>query len=288
MKFINTGADAYIPDGSNLETALKRTNGGCVGIGAHQDDLEIFAMHGIGQCYGRTERMFTGITVSNGAGSVRKGNYAALSDEQMVAKRHEEQQKAAAAGKYSAQFQLHYNSRDIKGANPLKGAALAEEIHQILLLARPETVYAHNPFDKHETHVAVLRATLQALRKLPPGQQPKHFYGCEVWRGLDWLPETLKVYLDVSPYKDLQEKLINCHDSQIAGSKNYTQATLGRELANATYADSYAFDTAEAVTYAIDLMPFLKQPQLTLEEFTQRCTDAFADQILSSARTYVL
>ena len=35
----------YVPDGSDLSSALARTTH--LAIGAHQDDLEIFAYHGI-------------------------------------------------------------------------------------------------------------------------------------------------------------------------------------------------------------------------------------------------
>jgi LmbE family N-acetylglucosaminyl deacetylase len=286
MKLINAGAEIFIPDGTDFDTAMRRAKGGCLAVGAHQDDLEIFAMHGIGKCYGRKDQMFVGITVTDGGNSARKGKYASLSDEQMIAKRHAEQNQAAKEGGYAAQFQLHYKSRDIKGAKPAKGDALVEEIHQILLHAAPNVIYAHNPFDKHDTHCAVLRATIKALRKLPAARQPKEVYGCEVWRGLDWVPDGKKVALDVSGHKSLQAKLIACHDSQIAGSKNYIEATLGRETANATYSDFNALDATEAVIYAVDLMPLLKDPQMTLQDFTSGFTSSFSEALRSSAEIY--
>ena len=41
-------------------------------------------------------------------------------------------------------------------------------------------------------------ATLHAIRRMPVGQRPKLFYGCEVWRDLDWLNDDEKVRLDTS------------------------------------------------------------------------------------------
>jgi LmbE family N-acetylglucosaminyl deacetylase len=45
-----------------------------LGIGAHQDDLEFMAFHGILACFRmRDDRWFGGVTCTNGAGSSRTG-----------------------------------------------------------------------------------------------------------------------------------------------------------------------------------------------------------------------
>ena len=59
---------ACVPNGEAVEAALRRTTH--VGIGAHQDDLEIMAYHGIAQCIGDNMRWFGGITCTDGAGSL--------------------------------------------------------------------------------------------------------------------------------------------------------------------------------------------------------------------------
>ena len=97
MKLHNPGAEIFVPDNEALPNALARTTH--LGIGAHQDDLEIMAFHGIAECYGRTDRWFTGVTCTNGAGSPRAGLYTDFTDEKMRQVRREEQRQAAAVGR---------------------------------------------------------------------------------------------------------------------------------------------------------------------------------------------
>ena len=86
-------ADIYIPDGTDLTTALKRTTH--LAIAAHPDDIEILAFHGISECYQRNDRWFSGITVTDGSGSPRSGPFRGVSDDTMVEVRRDEQRKAA-------------------------------------------------------------------------------------------------------------------------------------------------------------------------------------------------
>lgn len=278
--------EVFIPDGVDPVSAFKRTAGGGVGIGAHPDDLEIMAVHGIGLGFNRSDQMFTGITVTDGRGSARKGGFAAFSDDQMAKIRHGEQIEAAKIGKYSAQFQLQFQSDDIKGANPVHGEALVQRLFDILLVTQPKTIYMHNPFDEHESHNAVARATIMALRRLPADKRPANVYGCEVWGGLDWVTPERKVALDVSAYTALQKRLIACHNSQIEGSKNYIRATLGREFGHATYTESHKLDSAMAMNYALDLRPLVDNSQLSFQEFARQHIDAMAAKILARAGIY--
>ena len=78
MKLHNQHADVFVPDGSDPDAALARTTHLCVS--AHQDDIEIMAYHGIVECFGRTDRWFTGVVVTNGAGSPREGIYGQWTD----------------------------------------------------------------------------------------------------------------------------------------------------------------------------------------------------------------
>ena len=54
MKFKNETAQIFIPDGLPAAEALARTTH--LAIGAHQDDLEIMAYHGILACFDSPER----------------------------------------------------------------------------------------------------------------------------------------------------------------------------------------------------------------------------------------
>jgi LmbE family N-acetylglucosaminyl deacetylase len=279
-------ATVTIPDGVDLASAFARVRGGSLGIGAHQDDLEIMAIHGIGLAYAKTTEKFAGVTVTDGRGSPRKGPYKNLTDDQLANIRHGEQNEAARQGHYAAQFQLDYASRDIKGKDPARNDELVAAIRAILLETRPNTIYTHSPFDLHETHVAVTRATLMALKSLPKEDRPANIYGCEVWGSLDWLSPAHKVQLDVTSHIALWKKLIACHDSQAKGSKNYVAATIGRAFANATFQDPRTADKAKAITLAVDLRPLLDDSKLDLGWFTRQHLKPFVLETIQRADLY--
>jgi len=274
MKFNNPTADFYVPDGTEPGAALSRTTHLCVG--AHQDDIEIMAYHGIAECFGRKDRWMTGVVVTNGAGSSRTGLYADFTDEDMRAIRRQEQRKAAYVGEYAVQIQLDYTSAQVKDP---KETAVINDLTAIFTAARAEVVYLHNPADKHDTHVGSLARALAALRGLPKEAQPKEVYGCEVWRSLDWLVGADKVVLPSSAYPNVAASLVGLFDSQISGGKRYDLATAGRRLANATYFDSHASDVETAASYVVDLKPLLDNPELSLEEYTLSMVERFADDV---------
>ena len=263
MKFSQPAADVLVPDRRPLADALARTTHLC--LAAHQDDIEIMAYHGIAACYGRKDRGFTGVVVTDGAGSPRTGRFAKFTDEEMKAVRRDEQRRAGRLGKYAAVIQLAHPSKVVKDA---KAGIVSADLAAILRAARAEVVYLHNPADKHDTHVAVFLRCIEALRSLPKSQRPKQVFGCEVWRNLDWLVDTDKVLLDDSPRPALAAKLIGAFESQIAGGKRYDRAIAGRRMANATFHTSHATDRADAVTWAMDLTPLILTDTLSVEQFT--------------------
>jgi LmbE family N-acetylglucosaminyl deacetylase len=263
MNFSSPAADVYVPDGRPLAAALARTTHLC--LAAHQDDIEIMAYQGIAECYGSTERWFTGVVVTDGSGSPRAGKFARHTDEQMKAVRRAEQREAARIGQYSAVLQLAHPSTVVKSA---RSAGLRSDLLAIAQAARAHTVYLHNPADKHDTHVAVFLRSLEALRALPKSQRPRQVYGCEVWRDLDWLVEADQQVLDASARPRLAAKLVAVFQSQIAGGKRYDLATAGRRLANATFHTSHATDQATALSWAMDLTPLVQDDRLPVGEFT--------------------
>ena len=270
MKFSQFAADAYVPDHAPLADALARTTHLC--IAAHQDDIEIMAYHGIAECFGRTDCGFTGVVVTDGAGSPRSGKFAACTDAQMKHIRAEEQREAARLGHYTAMIQLAHPSAQVKDA---RFAGVRDDLSALLARMSPRVVYLHNPADKHDTHLAVLLRSIEALRALPPEKMPTHVYGCEVWRDLDWLSDAEKVALDVSAHPQLAAQLVAVFESQIAGGKRYDLATAGRRLANATFHTSHATDQAHAITWAMDLTPLVRDPSLSVETFTIAHVDRF-------------
>jgi len=248
LRFKNPKADLFVPDGTSVSAAFSRTTHLC--IASHQDDIEIMAQHGISECFMRKDRWFSGVVVTDGAGSPRAGLYAGYDDERMRQVRMLEQRKAAFIGGYSVQVQLGYPSAAVKAA---RAAALVADLAAVLQAARPEVLYLHNPADKHDTHVAVMLRSLEAVRRLPPRQRPRQVLGCEVWRSLDWLDDADKEVLPVSERPNLCSSLLGVYDSQISGGKRYDLAAIGRRVANATYQAAHETDQDSAVIYAVDL-----------------------------------
>lgn len=252
MNLHHSTAEIYVPDGRSVADAFARTTH--LGIGAHQDDLELMAVHGILTCFGQTAQHFGGITCTNGAGSARIGPYAAVSNDDMCRLRHHEQRTAAAIGQYAFIAQLDYASAEIKARG---SPDLVADLIALLQATQPQVIYTHNPADKHDTHIGVVLAVIAACRHLPPMQRPAKVHGCEVWRDLDWLPDREKVVMDVSTRQNLQAALYGVFDSQIAGGKRYDLAAMGRHRANATMLESHDADKTEMAAFAMDLTPLI-------------------------------
>jgi LmbE family N-acetylglucosaminyl deacetylase len=270
MKLHNSTAAIFVPDGQPVAEALPRITH--LGIGAHQDDLEFMAFHGILECFARGDRWFGGVTCTNGSGSSRTGAYANCTDAQMMTIRRQEQNTAAVIGQFGAMLQLDYPSSAIKSATD---PALKDDLKQILAATCPEVVYTHNLADKHDTHIGVVIAALQALRELPRDQRPKRVIGCEVWRNLDWLPDAEKVVMDVSGRDNLAAALNGVFDSQIAGGKRYDLATMGRRSANATFFESHASDHANQLIFGMDLTPLVADETQDIGEFVAGFIERF-------------
>jgi len=262
MRFKLDSAELFIPDDFPPGDALSRTTH--LGIGAHQDDLEIMALTGILECFQREDKWFCGVVVTNGSGSPREDLYKDYTDDEMRLVRRKEQKKAALIGEYSAQVLLDYSSSAVKGGDK---NAVIDDLVQIMKATKPEVVYTHNLADKHDTHVGVTLRVIEAIRNLDGEDQPKKIYGCEVWRDLDWIVDQDKVTFDVSAHENLQAALLGVFDSQISGGKRYDLATMGRRRANATYFESHGTDIVNGMIFAMDLTPLIDDPDLDFQGF---------------------
>lgn len=282
MKFSDPGASMFVPDGVPAAAALRRITH--LGIGAHPDDLEIMALHGILRCHRRTDAWFGAVVCTTGAGSPRSGAYAGLSDAGMADLRRREQEKAAAIGGYGLLVQLHHSSAAVKDP---AGAVLESDLAALFAACRPSVVYTHNPADAHETHVAVAAAVLRALRALRADRRPERVLGCEAWRSLDWLTEADRVALDVGEDDELAAALVGAFASQIAGGKRYDLAVPGRRRANATFGHAHAADTAEQVWFALDLTPLIRDPGLDAAGWVLGRVDAFRRDVSEKLGRYL-
>jgi LmbE family N-acetylglucosaminyl deacetylase len=189
----------------------------------------------------------------------------------------------AEIGEYGAMISLEYPSSAIKQPG---NKDLPEDLKNILKATRPEIVYTHNLADKHDTHIAVAIPVIQAIRDLPEGDRPKRVYGCEVWRGLDWMLDSEKIPLDVSGHESLIMSLMGVFDSQIAGGKRYDLATIGRKRANATYYASHATDRAALLEYAMDLTPLVRDPELDIAKYVTEFIERFKRDVSDKISKY--
>ncbi len=233
-------------------------------ICAHQDDCEIMAIDGILKGYYSKKYSFALVETTDGGGSARTGKFKDYTDEEMKAVRIKEQEAASEIGRYHSLYMLNYSSSEVKQA---KNPQIVDDFMEIIKELHPEVIYTHSILDKHPTHIGVVLKVIEAIRKLPKELQPKHIYGCEVWRGLDWIDDSRKIGFDVSRNEKLQKKLLDVFESQIAGGKAYTKASIGRRYQNATYYQSHSVDSYKMISYAIDLNPLIKNPQLSVKDY---------------------
>jgi LmbE family N-acetylglucosaminyl deacetylase len=257
MITLNPRARLMIPDGLAAPEALRRTTH--LGIGAHQDDLEFMAFHGILACYGQKDRWFGGVTITDGRGSSRAGKFQDWTDDQIAAERIREQDAAAVIGQYAFMAQLGHPSKSVRDA---RETVVRDDLFRILEATRPEVVYLHNLADKHDTHVGCALRCLEALRRLPKADRPQKVYGCEVWRDLDWLVDSEKTPMPVSARPELARALNEVFATQIAGGKRYDLAVIGRRTANATFSQAHATDQESAMQWAMDLTPLAQDDSL--------------------------
>lgn len=274
MQLHVSSSDIYVPNGEPVAEAMAKTTH--MGISAHQDDIEIMAYHGVLECFGKSDKNFLGVVVTNGSGSPRDGLYAEYSDEDMMAIRRVEQKKAAFVGEYCAQAFLDYKSSEVKdAANP----NVVDDLKNLIAAAKPKVIYTHNLADKHDTHVSVTLRTIAAVRQLPAEIRPERIYGCEVWRDLDWMQDGDKVVLNVQEHENLQAALLGVFDSQIAGGKRYDLATMGRRRAHATYHESHGLDATTGINFAMDLSPLVRDESLDPMSYTMGFIDRFAEEV---------
>lgn len=270
MHFIQSTAELFVPDQAKDQDALARTTH--LAIGAHQDDLEIMAYHGIVECFQQSDKWFAGVVVTNGSGSARDNVYKDYTDAEMIDVRRKEQKKAAYLGEFGVLALLDHPSSDVKDPD---NDAIVDELVTLIEATRPDILYTHNLADKHDTHIGVVTKVIRALRKVHPDHRPRAVYGCEVWRDLDWVVDDEKVAFDVSRHPNLAASLVEIFDSQIIGGKRYDLATIGRRLANATFSSSHSVDESNAITYGVDLMPLVVNPDRDMATYITDYIDRF-------------
>lgn len=247
-------------------------------ISAHQDDIEIMAYHGILKGYRSKKYSFAAIVTADGSGSSRTNEYKDYTDEMMKEVRIKEQKEASEIGKYNSLYLLKHPSSQIKDKND---EIIINEYIEIIKKLKPEIIYTHNLLDKHPTHLGVVSKVIEALRRMDKADRPKHLYGMEVWRDLDWANDEDKIAFDVSNNKKLQKDILNVFKSQIVGGKRYDLATIGRRYANATYAQSHSVDSMGMISFGIELTKLINDKDLSILEFANQIIDNFKNSTLT-------
>ena len=244
---------------------------------AHQDDIEIGVPQAIIKGYQSDKYGMVGVVCADGSGSPRSGKFANMTNEDMMKVRRLEQIKAAEIGDYSALVMLNYTSGQLKDRN---NEDPKNDIKEIILNYKPETMYIHNLADKHPTHVGVAVNCIKALRELPKEARPKKLYGCEVWRNLDWLSDDEKVFFDLTGYEQLMRDVLDVYESQIAGGKEYCTTAIGRRAGNATFSASHGVDVAEHVAYGMDLTILIEDDTIDPKQYIVGKIMDFANDLL--------
>jgi LmbE family N-acetylglucosaminyl deacetylase len=281
MKLTAQKAEIFVPDGASEAEALKRVTH--LGIGAHQDDIEIMAMPGILAGFGSQEKWFMAVITTNGAGSPRDGLYGTYTDDEMQVIRRREQKKAAFVGEYAAVAFLDHSSSVMKDE---ANRGPKDDLKTILAATQPEVVYTHNLADKHDTHVSSTLRAIAAMRELPADQRPRKVYGCEVWRDLDWMVDEDKVVFPIDGHENIQTSLVGVFDSQIAGGKRYDLATMARRRAHATYFQSHAVDAAQLVNFAMDLTPLIQNEKLDIAQYVEGFLQRFSSDVTTRLKKF--
>ena len=282
LTFSRPTADVFLPLADvSPEDALSQVTHLCVA--AHQDDIEIMAYSGIVECLETAGKSFGGVVVTDGAGSPRTGAYSHFTDEQMQARRREEQREAARLGHYGIQIQLTHPSVAVKRTDD---AYVRHDLNLLFQSCRPEVVYLHNPADKHDTHVTVFLRCLEALRTLPPEKRPKQVLGCAVWRDLEWLIDADKIALESGRNPELASALLKVFDSQNSGGKRYDLAALARRTAHATFDTPHAVDRMAGITWAMDLTPLVKDSAIDVTAYTLAYVDRLRSDIAARLKKF--
>lgn len=248
-------------DGIDAAVALARTTD--LAVVAHPDDLELGMPGVIGLCRDDPDRWFTGIVCTTGAEP---------GDDATAATRAAEQQAAASIGRYGALVMLGCTSDGVR--SPTARPAVVDRLVDLLGAARPTNLYTHNLADKHDTHVAVALAAVEAVRRLPLADRPWRTVGVEGWRDLDWLGDDEKVRLDVTGHEALAGELFAVFTSQLA-DKRYDLAAAGRRRANATLSEPRAPDAASETIIAMDLSDLVRDDDLDVAAVVAATIDRF-------------
>jgi glucosamine-6-phosphate deaminase len=241
-----------------LQAALAKTTH--VGVGAHQDDIEIMA----GPMLLKNKDHWMNIIVTDGAASksILNGMATELTPKQLTDMRQREQREAARETGTPV-IQLKYPSAAVNGHMGEGKRQEAAFALGTLFSAMPKTeeVFGHNPIDKHATHLAVLAVQTAALRAAQH-KNLKNVYAMEVWGGLTGIPEAQLSMFVVEDGRDLAaiNTLIGKYQSQIQGQgRDYAATTTARMVGHGGYVSNpHLNNPPEGMVIGLNITDFTK------------------------------
>ncbi len=80
--------------------------------------------------------------------------------------------------------------------------------------------------------------------------------------------------------------LVSVFDSQISGGKRYDLAIAGRKKANATFSASHAIDSAEELSFAMDLTPLIIDTNLDIAKYIDSYLNRFTNDVKMKIGTF--
>lgn len=222
-------------------------------IAAHQDDIEMIALHGISQCFRNGYRManknFHGATL--------------VKPEKDYERRINEQEVAAVVGRYETIKNFEFDDLlEVRSRHDVVIVAVS----RLVLKTRPRFIYTHSPFDIHGAHVGAMFCVVEAIKRAMRNSdwRPEKVYGVELWGSLDWLPEKFKETLILENCKRLSEDLLSSFESQNT-DRDYTGGFFARTKSNGVFSFLKNGERSTPRTFAIDLMPLCKG--MRIEDF---------------------
>jgi hypothetical protein len=89
---------------------------------------------------------------------------------------------------------------------------------------------------------------------------------------------------DTSAHEELQLRLLEVFESQVAGGKRYDLAAMGRRRANATYLEPHQVDAATGAVYADDMTPLIRGDATDALEYAREVMREFTGDVESRVR----
>ena len=209
-----------------------------VAIGAHPDDLEIFAYGFLAAASSRGDNLILGVATDGAAGGVNKGA-------ELARQRADEARNGLAALGTPTLL-------DLPDGQLADAPNARNRIRDFIRNAAPDLVITHAPEDYHPDHRALTAYVRDAAGFICP------VLFCDTLMGVGFTPD---YYIDITPHFAAKQKAIMAHHSQDPSRFASASAIMNRFRAaqcnapDGHYAEAYRLDHRFPFTDIRDLLP---------------------------------